>query len=143
MATFVSDQLTKVQATPFQPLDSSFSEGKVREKAFTWTGTAAQNDIVQFCTLPKGARVTSGRVDLGAFGTSVTFAMGDGTTAAKYLAASTTAAAGGQVDFANTWALYGLAREALTAGITLTGTIGGAAPSGSASIRGVVRYIVE
>jgi hypothetical protein len=142
MPTFRSTQLALTDLNPITKLNSSFSEGKLRVKAFDWTGDAAQNDLVQLCTLPKGARIVGGRIDVGALGTSVTIALGDGTTAAKYLAANTVAAAGGQANFADTYALYGFAREALAANITLTATLAGANPA-SGSIYGYVQYMVE
>lgn len=142
MANFRSTQLALLDLTPQTALNSSFSEGKVRIKCFDWTGDAAQNDTVEFCTLPKGARIISGRVDFDDMGTSITLSIGDGTTAAKYLSALDVATAAGQSDFANTWALYGLGREALASNITLTGTLGGGNP-GSGSIRGWIKYVVE
>ena len=142
MATFRSTQLALTDLNPITKLDSSYSEGKLRVKAFDWTGDAAQNDLVQLCTLPKGARIIHGSLNLTALGASVTIDVGDGTTENKYLSASTTAAAGGTVTFASTWALYGYAREALAADITLTAKLEGANPD-SGSIYGYVQYMVE
>jgi hypothetical protein len=142
MPTFRSTQLALTDLNPITKLNSSFSEGKLRVKAFDWTGDAAQNDLVQLCTLPKGARILHGSLNLTAFGTSVTIDVGDGTTENKYLSGSTTAAAGGTVTFASTWALYGYGREALAADIVLTAKLEGANPD-SASLYGYVQYIVE
>ena len=142
MATFRSTQLALTDLNPITKLDSSYSEGKVRVKCFDWTGDAAQNDLVQFCTLPKGARIIEGYLDFTDLGTSVTLDIGDGTTDNKYAAAIDVATAAGNSAFANTWALYGMGREALTANITLTGTLEGANPA-SGSIRGWISYLVE
>lgn len=142
MANFLSTQLTLVAANPITKLDSSYSEGKLRVKAFDWTGDAAQNDTVQLCTLPKGARIVEGYLDFTDFGTSITLDIGDGTTDNKYLAALDVATAAGNSAFAHTWALYGMAREALSANITLTATIEGGNPA-SATLRGWISYLVE
>ena len=142
MANFRSTQLALVDLNPITKLNSSFSEGKLRVKCFDWTGDAAQNDTVQFCTLPKGARIIEGFLDFTDLGTSVTLDVGDGTTADKYAAAIDVATAAGTSAFANTWALYGMGREALAADITLTGTLEAANPV-SGSIRGVIKYVVE
>lgn len=142
MPTFRSTQLALTDLNPITKLDSSFSEGKLRVKAFDWTGDAAQNDLVQLCTLPKGARILHGEIDFTDFGTSVTLDIGDGTTENKYLSALDVATAAGNQEFAHTWALYGLAREALAANITLTAKLEGADPA-SGSLRGYVVYVVE
>ena len=142
MANFRSTQLALTDLNPITKLDSSFSEGKVRIKCFDWTGDAAQNDTVQLCTLPKGARIIEGYLDFTDFGTSVTLDIGDGTTENKYLSAHDVAAAAGNTAFANTWALYGMGREALASNITLTAEFEAANPD-SGSLRGWISYLVE
>lgn len=142
MATFLSDQLTNLAANPEVKIDSSAAGGKLRVKHFTWTGDAAQNDFVQLVNLPKGARIYKGRIDFTDFGTGVTLDIGDGTTENKYLSAADVATAAGQADFAHTWALFGLGREALAAAIVLTAKLEAADPV-SGSIRGYVEYAVE
>ncbi len=141
-ATFYSDQITQLRATPQTFPLSDESRGKLRVSHFTWTGDAAQNDFVELCRLPEGARIYSGRIDFTDFGSSVTLDIGDGTTENKYLSALDVATAAGQADFANTHALYGLGRERLTAGITLTAKLEGANPD-SGTIRGYIVYSVE
>jgi len=142
MATFRSTQLALTDLNPITKLDSSYSEGKLRVKAFDWTGDAAQDDYVQLCTLPKGARIVQGYLDFTDFGTSVTLDIGDGTTEDKYAAAVDVATAAGNSQFAHTWALYGMAREALAANITLTAQFEAANPA-SGSLRGWIAYLVE
>ena len=142
MANFRSTQLARLDLTPQTKLDSSYSEGKVRVKCFDWTGDAAQNDTVQMCTLPKGARILTGFIDFADYGTSITLDIGDGTTDNKYGAAIDVATAAGTSAFANTYALYGMGREALTSNITLTFTFEGGNP-GSARINGWIEYMVE
>lgn len=141
MPTFLSDQLTNAAATPKVDNDAAGDGGKLRIKAFTWTGDAAQNDLVQLCKLPKGARIIKGTTSITALGASVTLALGDGTTAGKY-ATGVDVSGATEADFANTWALYGLGREQLAADIVLTATLGGANPA-SGTIRGVIHYTVE
>lgn len=142
MATLYSDQITGLLATPQTKPDSGVSNGKVRTEVFTWTGDAAQNDLVQLCRLPVGARILRGYLDFTDFGTSVTVDIGDGTTENKYASALDVATAAGQANFANTWALYGLGRERLSTAIVLTAKLEAANPD-SGSIRGYVEYTVE
>lgn len=142
MPTFYSDQITGLLATPQVKPDSGVSNGKERVEIFTWTGDAAQNDFVQLCRLPVGARILNGRIDFTDFGTSVTLDIGDGTTENKYLSALDVATAAGQSNFADTWALYGLGRERLATAIVLTAKLEAADPV-SGSIRGYIRYTVE
>ena len=141
-ATLYSDQITSLRATPQTKPLSDESRGKLRVSRFSFTGDVAQNDLVELCRLPEGARIYSGRVDFTDFGTSVTMDIGDGTTENKYASAIDVATAAGQSDFANTHALYGLGRERLSAGITLTAKFEAANPD-SGSIRGYILYSVE
>lgn len=142
MATFYSDQITGLRATPQSKPDSGVSNGKLRCDVFSFTGDVAQNDTVELCRLPVGARIMHGRVDFTDFGTSITLDIGDGTTEDKYLAALDIATAAGQADFANTYARYGLGRERLSTAITLTAKFEGGNPS-SGSLYGVIYYTVE
>jgi len=141
-ATFYSDQVTLLRSTPVQKPMSNESYGKLRVSHFTWTGDAAQNDLVELARMPPGCRIYFGRVDFTDFGTSVTLDIGDGTTENKYLSAGDVATAAGQLDFANTHALYGLGRERVEAAFTLTAKLEGANPD-SGTLRGYIVYSVE
>lgn len=140
--TFYSDQITSLRATPQTKPLSDESRGKLRVSRFSFTGDVAQNDLVELARIPEGARIYSGRIDFTDFGASVTLDIGDGTTENKYASAIDVATAAGQADFANTWALYGLGRERVTAGFTLTAKFEAANPD-SGTIRGYVVYSVE
>jgi hypothetical protein len=142
MATLYSDQITGLRATPQSKPDSGVSNGKLRCEVFSWTGDAAQNDYVELCRLPVGARIMTGFVDFTDFGTSVTLDIGDGTTENKYLSALDIATAAGTSAFANTYALYGVGRERLSSAITLTAKLEGANPA-SGSLYGYIFYTVE
>lgn len=142
MATLYSDQITGLRATPQSKPDSTVSNGKLRCEVFSWTGDAAQNDYVELCRLPVGARIMTGFVDFTDFGTSVTLDIGDGTTENKYLSALDIATAAGTSAFANTYALYGVGRERLSTAITLTAKLEGANPA-SGSLYGYIWYTVE
>lgn len=142
MATLYSDIITGLRATPQTKPDSGQSNGKVRCDVFSWTGDAAQNDLVELTKLPVGARILNGFVDFNDFGTSITLDIGDGTTENKYLSALDVATAAGTSAFANTWALYGLGRERLSTAITLTAKLEGGNPA-SGSLYGYVLYMVE
>lgn len=141
-ATLYSDQITNLRATPQSKPLSDESRGKLRVSCFSWTGDAAQNDYVELARIPEGARIYHGRIDFTDFGTSVTLDIGDGTTENKYASAVDVATAAGNADFANTYALYGLGREKLSAGITLTAKLEGANPA-SGSLYGYIVYSVE
>lgn len=143
MATLYSTQITALEYTnPATRYPAAQWTGKVRVKCFDWTGDAAQNDYVQLCKLPKGARILRGYIDFTDFGASVTLDIGDGTTENKYASAIDVATAAGQGNFANTWALYGYGREALASDIYLTAKLEGANPD-SGTLRGYVEYMVE
>lgn len=141
-ATLYSDQITQLRATPQTFPLSDESRGKLRVSRFSFTGDVAQNDLVELCRLPEGARIYHGRIDFTDFGTSVTLDIGDGTTENKYISALDVATAAGQSDFANTYARYGLGRERLSTGITLTAKFEAANPD-SGSLYGYVLYSVE
>lgn len=149
LPTFYSDQITAIEYTKPQSLQASAAwGGKLRVKEFTWTGDAAQNDFVQLCKLPKGARILFGKVDYTDAGGATTMDIGDMSVAGvsatenKYLSAGDISGQTGVLDFAHTWALYGLGREALATDIYLTAKIEAADPA-SMSLRGFVAYVVE
>lgn len=138
MPTFLSDQLTNAAANP-PVMNNASTDGDSVKKFFSWTGDAAQNDLVQLVKIPKGARIIEGRVLTTALGASVTLAIGDGTTAAKYLAATDVSAIS-STSFANTAALFGAGSQGeLAAEIILTGTLAGANPA-AGTIQGWVEY---
>lgn len=141
MATLLSTELTNSAASP-PVMNDSTTNAKLKVKFFSWTGDAAQNDVVQFCKIPKAARIIAGRVLTTALGASVTLAMGDGTTAAKYMAATDVSAIS-STDFANTAALFGAGSQGeLAAEITLTGTLAAANPA-AGTIQGWVSYLLD
>lgn len=147
--TFYSDQITGLEYTNPQVVPPAAQyNGKVRVKQFTWTGDAAQNDFVQLVKLPKGARILFGKVDYTDAGGATTMDIGDMSIAGvsgtenKYLSAGDISGQTGVLDFAHTWALFGLGREALANDIYLTAKIEAADPA-SMSLRGYVAYSVE
>ena len=141
MATLYSDIITSLRASPVVKPDSGQSNGKVRTQVFSWTGDAAQNDLVELVKLPVGARILTASVNYTAFGASVTLDVGDSTTENKYLSALSVAAAGTS-DFANTYALYGVGRERLGTAVTVIAKFEGANPA-SGSLYGYIMYAVE
>jgi hypothetical protein len=141
MATLYSDIITNLRASPVVKPDSGQSNGKVRCDVFSWTGDAAQNDLVELVRLPVGARIMTAVVNYTAFGASVTLDVGDSTTENKYLSALSVAAAGTS-DFANTNALYGVGRERLSTSVTVIAKFEGANPA-SGSLYGYIFYTVE
>jgi len=140
MAVFKSDQITKLAAVPSSgTLDVDEGGGRVRAFGFKFTvpvGGVAIADTVQLCKIPAGARILGGvEIHDALAAAGGTIALGDGTTAAKYMAATVVAAAG-RTDFANTRALN--CREKLAAELTLTATVAVAALLAGAVLEGHV-----
>lgn len=115
MATQLSDQMTKVRATPPQFLKANEHQGVVYAMHWSFTtpvGGVAINDIVLLGKLPKGARILDGREFHGAMSSgagAATVEIGtytdDGADTLidvdAFLAATSVDAAG-QTDLANT-----------------------------------------
>lgn len=125
MATFKSDQRTKLTTKPIVRLNST-DENKKHTKLFEFTvpvGNAAINDLVELVVIPKGARIVGGSIKSEAMSSGAgdaSMQIGDGTTATKYLG-TTSVDAIANFDFANTLALnYG---EIVATEFTLTAKV--------------------
>lgn len=146
MAVQKSDQITNITAIPPVKTRTSEMGGRVRVAYFSFTtpaGGVAIADTVQLCVIPKGARILGGEAKFEAMSTgagAATVELGDGTTAAKYLAATSVDAAG-KAAFADTVALnYG---ELLTSELTLTATASVEAWAAAKKLYGHVLYALD
>ena len=126
MAEFLSDQVTKLDASPREQLSTNELGGRVRQAFFNFVvpaGNAAISDTIVLQEVPAGARILGGKIAFEAMSTGAGAAsvqLGDGTDATKYLG-TTSVDAAGEADFANTVALnYG---EKLTQKLRLTATV--------------------
>ena len=114
MATLYGTEITALDANPQDKVDPTRWNGRVHYYGFTWTGDAAQNDLVEVLRIPAYSRVIHGRVDFTDLGTSTTMDVGTSSDEDHWLAATDTGAAAAAVDMAHTIALYGLGSELLT-----------------------------
>jgi len=95
MATYYSDVRTALQGKPASMVQGTLRGGKVRTRVSKIEAAAlAAGSLLEMDSLPVGARLLEGRITYDALGGSSTLALGDGTTANKYLAATSTASAG-------------------------------------------------
>lgn len=115
MATLYGTEITALDANPQDKVDPTRWNGKTHTYCFTWTGDAAQNDLVEVLRLPPGVRVLRGRCDFTDFGSTVTMDIGTAADEDHWGAAIDVSGAAGNADFANTLALFGLGSELLTA----------------------------
>src|SRR5689334_6859670 len=114
MATLYGTEVTALDANPRDLVDPTRWNGKVHFYAFTWTGDAAQNDLVEVLRLPPGVRVIHGRVDFTDATGTATMDIGTASDEDHWAAAIDVSGAAGNADIANTLALYGLGVELLT-----------------------------
>lgn len=94
MATFYSDVRSALASKPAAAVQGTLRGGKVRTRVSKYEAAAiAADSLIEMDTLPVGARLLGGFLVADALGASTTLALGDGTTANKYLAATSTASA--------------------------------------------------
>ena len=141
MAETKSTQVTKLDARPKQQLTVQEAGGRVRAIPFDWevpVGNAAIADTAQLCKVPAGARILGGRAVWSAMSTAggaATGELGDGTTAGKYLEATSMDAAGASAiadDIARNF------NEILTEELTLTLTVSVEAFAAGGTLEGYV-----
>lgn len=96
----------------------------------------AQDDTINICKLPKGARVLSVRITNAALGSSVTLAVtGNDGSARTFVTAYSVTSAGNQAFKGSEYI------TALAADTTLVATLAGANPTDNAKITFVVEYV--
>lgn len=135
MATLFGTEVTALDATPQDKVDPARWNGKVHVYGFTWTGDAAQNDLVELVRLPPGLRIITGRLDYTAFGAAVTLDLGTAATENAFKSALDVSGAG-QANFADTTAL-GMMGSNQTSGVSLYAKFEAANPA-SGTLSGYV-----
>lgn len=140
MATFNSAQFTKYNAG--DAVNVNEWGGRVRLAYFNVAAITglAQNDLVNLCKIPKGARIIGGRLDHGAYGASVTLDIGISGSENKYLSAADISSAG-QKDIANTLALN--LGSVTTAEESVQAKFEAANPSDTAVLNGYILYVLD
>ena len=94
MATFYSDVRTALASKPAAAVQGTLRGGKIRTRVSKYEASGqAAGSLLEMDALPVGARLLRGKLVADALGASSTLALGDGTTANKYLAATSTASA--------------------------------------------------
>lgn len=133
----------QVGALPAAPAKQSFVDAKEAGShsrfkiASTDAATAwAQNDTINVCKLPKGARVLSVRITNAALGTSVTLAVtGNDGSARTFVSAYSVTSAGYQAFKGSEYI------AALAVDTDIVATLAGANPTDNAAITFVVEYV--
>lgn len=151
MAEFNSRQITALASSP-KVKTAPYDEGQERKLIAGTPAVAAwaQNDTFVIGVVPKGSRITrSGKVWHGAFGASVTLAVGvrDAVTKvaidAAGLLAATSAATAGLVKNIDTGALLNQVNGYITlADVEVYATLGGADPTDNIQAEFEITYIV-
>lgn len=144
MTAHKSDQMTKRAAGQLLKTNEATGTRRVAFFKFTVpTATAAIGDTIDLVTLPKGARILGGTYANEAMtsgGAAATIALGDGTTADKFLGATSVDAAG-KGTFADTVAL-GFGTE-LAVDTTIVATVSVEALAAGKILMGAVEYVVD
>ena len=140
MASVKGVNFTNITATPVVKADSSEWHGNIRVQydSYEASSLASGSDIF-VARLPKGAKVYDIIVHFDALGSSSTVSVGDADSAARYIAATSTASAG-QMSMSQEGAIAGVGYEQ-TAETDIILTTGGASITGT--IKCVVMYSVE
>ncbi len=140
MASVKGVNFTNITATPVVKADSSEWHGNIRVQYDSYEASSlASGSDISVARLPKGAKVYDIIVHFDALGGSSTISVGDADSAARYIAATSTASAG-QMSMSQEGAIDGVGYEQ-TAETDIILTTGGASISGT--IKCVVMYSVE
>ena len=140
MASVKGVNFTNITATPVVKADSSEWHGNIRVQYDNYEASSlASGSDISVARLPKGAKVYDIIVHFDALGGSSTISVGDADSAARYIAATSTASAG-QMSMSQEGAIDGVGYEQ-TAETDIILTTGGASITGT--IKCVVMYSVE
>ena len=140
MASVKGVNFTNITADPIVNADSGEWSGKLRVQYDTYEASSlASGSDISVARLPKGAKVYDIIVHFDALGGSSTISVGDADSAARYIAATSTASAG-QMSMSQEGAIAGVGYEQ-TAETDIILTTGGASITGT--IKCVVMYSVE
>lgn len=116
--------------------DEIHGRTRVAYASYTGTNTLAQDDRIVLFKLPLLARPLFVEYTNGAFGASVTLALGDGTDADLFLTATSVATAGSGV-------VATASHARLTAETTVYATLGGANPADDQDLSVSLFYAVD
>lgn len=145
MANQKSDQITDLETVPIVKVAAQDATGRVRHIRFskTLTSNLAIGETLELCKVPRGARIIGGHAAWEAMTTgagAATMELGDGTTANKYLEATSVDAAGAS-DFADTLGRnYG---ELVANEFTLTATASVEAWASGQAIAGHILVVTD
>ena len=140
MASVKGANFTNITATPIVKIDSSEWHGNMRVQFDSYEASSlASGSDISVARLPKGAKVYDIIVHFDALGGSSTISVGDADSAARYIAATSTASAG-QMSMSQEGAIAGFGYEN-TAETDVLLTTGGASITGT--IKVAVMYSVE
>ena len=140
MASVKGVNFTNITATPVVKADSSEWHGNIRVQYDSYEASSlASGSDISVARLPKGAKVYDIIVHFDALGGSSTISVGDADSAARYIAATSTASAG-QMSMSQEGAIAGFGYEN-TAETDVLLTTGGASITGT--IKVAVMYSVE
>jgi len=142
MASVKATNITNLDASPSVLADASEVHGSVRvfKDSYEASSLASGSDIT-VARLPIGAKVVDIHVKADALGSNATLAVGNGTTADKYIAAAAMNTANKLISLSNDGKIEAIGDEITSTITNILVTTGGATTSGT--ITTVVYYTVS
>lgn len=142
MPTFSSVQEANRLAVPLVRQTPTDYYGRVRTSTFEYVTTGAEttSDIIQLTMVPLGAKIISGKIAFGSFGSGLTASIGYTGAPTRYLNAGAIATAG-TLTFADSVANN--TNDILTAQQGIILTVGGGTAAASIKLYGHIDYVVD
>jgi len=142
MASVKATNITNLDASPSVLADASEVHGSVRVFKDTYEASSlASGSDITVARLPIGAKVVDIHVKADALGSNATLAVGNGTTADKYIAAAAMNTANKLISLSNDGKIETIGDEITSTITDILVTTGGATTSGT--ITTVVYYTVS
>jgi len=142
MASVKATNITNLDASPSVLADASEVHGSVRVFKDTYEASSlASGSDITVARLPIGAKVVDIHVKADALGSNATLAVGNGTTADKYIAAAAMNTANKLISLSNDGKIEAIGDEITSTITDILVTTGGATTSGT--ITTVVYYTVS
>jgi|TARA_B100001094_G_scaffold17630_2_gene15226 hypothetical protein len=142
MASVKATNITNLDASPSVLADASEVHGSVRVFKDTYEASSlASGSDITVARLPIGAKVVDIHVKADALGSNATLAVGNGTTADKYIAAAAMNTANKLISLSNDGKIEAIGDEITSTITNILVTTGGATTSGT--ITTVVYYTVS
>jgi len=142
MASVKATNITNLDASPSVLADASEVHGSVRVFKDTYEASSlASGSDITVARLPIGAKVVDIHVKADALGSNATLAVGNGTTADKYIAATASNTANKLISLSNDGKIETIGDEITSTITNILVTTGGATTSGT--ITTVVYYTVS